>query len=158
MVDIFRELRDARRSVRNEAEPRMRRGGVYPLLRSATTVLLAEITYSMLIADIERGVPSAYADLVGYDEIAHHSGIAAPEALEALHRIDNELSQLLSTIAGGPRPYFVVILSDHGQTQGWTFEQRYDKSLGDLVRDLAGGAPVEAPELAEEGWNNINGC
>jgi uncharacterized membrane protein YvlD (DUF360 family) len=157
IVDIGRELRAARSAKRSKVEPRMHRGGSYPLLRAATTVALAEITHSMLIADIARGVPSAYVDLVGYDEVAHHSGIAAPEALDTLRRTDDQIRRVLTTLDGAPRPYFVVILSDHGQTQGWTFEQRYGHTLDQAIGSLAETARIEAPLLAEEGWNNING-
>ena len=157
VVDIGREIRAALRAKRKGIEPRMHRGGVYPLLRAATTVVLAEITYGILISDIERGVPSAYVDLVGYDEVAHHSGISAPESLDTLERIDDQLRRLLGLLQNAPRPYFVVILSDHGQTQGSTFLQRYDESLDALVKRLARDAAVNAPALAEEGWNNVNG-
>lgn len=156
-ADIGRELRASRRARRHGVEPRMHRGGVYPLLRAATTVVLAEITYAVLIADIARGVPAAYVDLVGYDEVAHHSGIAAPDALDVLRRTDDQLRRLFSTIERAPRPYFVVILSDHGQTQGSTFAQRAGRSLEDVVRELAAGARIAAPALAEEGWTNVNG-
>ena len=155
--DIFRERRAARRARRAGVQPQMHRGGVYPLLRAATTVVLAELTYAMLLSDIERGVPSAYVDLVGYDEVAHHSGIAAAESIEMLRRIDDQLERLLMTLENAHRPYFVVVLADHGQTQGATFEQRYGQSLGDVVRGLADGKGVAAPILAEEGWNNVNG-
>ena len=157
VVDILRELRQARRARKDGVEPSMHRGGVYPLLRAATTVVLAEITYAVLIGDIERGVSSAYIDLVGYDEVAHHSGLAADEALDTLRRTDDQLERLLATLANAPRPYHVVILSDHGQTQGSTFAQRYDASLEDVVKQLATGSDVTAPVLAEEGWNNVNG-
>jgi uncharacterized membrane protein YvlD (DUF360 family) len=157
LVDVVRERRAARRGRRNNVTPRMHRGGSYPLLRAATTVVLAEITHAVLIADIARGVPSAYVDLVGYDEVAHHSGIAAPEALDTLHRTDDQIRRLLTTLDSAPRPYYVVVLSDHGQTQGSTFEQRYAETLDDLVRGLASGAAVDAPLLAGEGWNNVNG-
>jgi len=157
IADITRELRAARRARRDGVEPRMHRGGVYPLLRAATTVVLPEITYAVLIADISRGVSVAYADLVGYDEVAHHSGIAAPDALAALGRTDDQLRRLFSTIERAPRPYYVVVLSDHGQTQGWSFEQRNGRSLEAVVADLASGAAVAAPELAAEGWTNVNG-
>ena len=157
LVDIVRELRAARRGRRRDVAPRMHRGGSYPLLRAATTVVLAEITHAVLIADIARGVPSAYADLVGYDEVAHHSGIIAPEALDTLQRTDDQIRRLLTTLDSAPRPYYVVVLSDHGQTQGSTFLQRYGMTLDDLVRQLAVGAAVDAPPLAGEGWNNVNG-
>ncbi len=154
--DIVAERRAARRSRRSGVQPAMHRGGVYPLLRAATTVVLAEITYAMLLSDIERGVPSVYVDLVGYDEVAHHSGIAAAESIEILRRTDDQLERLLTTLDTAPRPYFVVVLADHGQTQGATFEQRCGESLGDVVRRLAGGEGVAEPVLAEEGWNNVN--
>jgi len=157
MVDVVRELRAARKGRRDGVEPRMHRGGSYPLLRAATTVMLAELTTSMMIADIIRGVPSAYVDLVGYDEVAHHSGIAAPEALDTLHRTDDQIRRVLSTLELAPRPYHVVVLSDHGQTQGWTFKQRYGEPLDALVGKLAEGTAVRAPVLAGEGWNNVNG-
>ena len=156
VVDIVREKRAYRAARRSGVEPLGHRGGVYPLLRAATTVVLAEITWSILVADIARGVPSAYVDLVGYDEVAHHSGIRAPDALDTLRRTDDQLERLLTTLPNAPRPYYVVVLADHGQTQGATFEQRYDETLDAVVRRFASG-DVTAPVLAEEGWNNVNG-
>jgi uncharacterized membrane protein YvlD (DUF360 family) len=156
VADIVREKRSYRRARRDGVELLGHRGGVYPLLRAATTVVLAEITWSVLVADIARGVPSAYVDLVGYDEVAHHSGPGSADALDQLRRIDNQLERVLTTLVDAPRPYHVVVLADHGQTQGATFEQRYGQTLDDLVNSLA-AAPVAAPVLAEEGWNNVNG-
>jgi uncharacterized membrane protein YvlD (DUF360 family) len=156
VVDIVREKQAYRRARRAGVRPLGHRGGVYPLLRAATTVVLAEITWSILVADIARGVPSAYVDLVGYDEVAHHSGIRAPDALDTLRRTDDQLERLLTTLPQAPRPYYVAVLADHGQTQGATFEQRYDETLDGVVRRLASG-DVTAPVLAEEGWNNVNG-
>jgi uncharacterized membrane protein YvlD (DUF360 family) len=157
LADIFRELRAARRARRAGVKPSMHRGGIYPFLRAGTTVVLAEVTYAILLADIQRGVPVAYVDLVGYDEVAHHSGISAPESLDMLRRIDDQLERLFSSLENAPRPYYVIPLADHGQTQGATFRQRYGESLEDVTRRLAKGARVSAPALAEESWNNING-
>lgn len=157
VVDIVREKRAYRAARRDGVEPLGHRGGVYPLLRAATTVVLAEITWSVLVADIARGVPSAYVDLVGYDEVAHHSGLRAPDALDTLRRTDDQLERLLTTLDGAPRPYYVVVLADHGQTQGATFKQRYGETLDAVVKGLASGGGVAAPVLAGEGWNNVNG-
>jgi uncharacterized membrane protein YvlD (DUF360 family) len=156
IVDIGRELRAARRARRDGAEPRLGRRGVYPLLRAATTVVLAEITWSILVADVTRGVPAAYIDLVGYDEVAHHSGIAAPDTLDTLRRTDDALERFLTVLDDAPRPYYLVVLADHGQTQGATFKQRYGETLDEVIQRLAEGQ-VGAPVLAEEGWNNVNG-
>ncbi|MDH3682659.1 MAG: phage holin family protein [Acidimicrobiia bacterium] len=156
IVDIVREKRAYRRARKQGVEPLGHRSGVYPFLRASTTVVLPEITWSVLVADVVRGVSSVYVDLVGYDEVAHHSGIAAPDALDTLKRTDDQIERFVATLDNAPRPYHLVVLSDHGQTQGATFEQRHGKELGDVVRHLASGV-VSAPELAEEGWNNVNG-
>jgi uncharacterized membrane protein YvlD (DUF360 family) len=157
VADIVRELRSARRARTAGVVPRMHRGGSYPLLRAATTVGLAEVTQAVLVADVLRGVPATYVDLVGYDEVAHHSGVAAPEALDTLRRTDELLRRVFAALDRAPRPYHVVVLSDHGQTQGSTFRQRYGLTLDELVSSLIAGAEVEAPRLAEEGWTNVNG-
>ncbi len=156
VVEVVREKRAYRRARRDGVQPLGDRGGVYPLLRAGTTVGLAEITWAILVSDIARGVPSAYVDLVGYDEVAHHSGIQAPDAIATLRRTDDQLERLLTTLEMAPRPYHVVVLADHGQTQGATFLQRYGESLDALVQRLA-TATVTAPVLSEEGWNNVNG-
>jgi hypothetical protein len=50
-----------------------------------------------------------------------------------------------------------VILSDHGQSLGATFKQRYGMSLGELVRDLMGGrATVVQTTTAAEGSTFVN--
>ena len=156
VADIVREKRAYRRARKDGVRPLGERGGVYPLLRAGTTVALAEITWAVLVSDLARGVPATYVDLVGYDEVAHHSGILAPDALDTLRRTDDQLERLLTTLDRAPRPYHVVVLADHGQTQGETFEQRYGETLDAVVRRLA-RTRVTAPVLSEEGWNNVNG-
>jgi hypothetical protein len=128
VADVGREIAASWRARRRKMEPRLKRGGIYPILRAATTVMLRDITVSTLLSDIYRGVPSAYVDFVGYDEVAHHSGIAAHDALETLFRLDQQFGRIEQVIAEAPRPYHVVVLSDHGQTQGATFLQRYGHS------------------------------
>ncbi|MEO1055287.1 MAG: phage holin family protein [Actinomycetota bacterium] len=159
LADIARELRDARRARRRGVEPSMHRGGVYPLLRAATTTILRDLTLYTLISDMYRGVPVAYADFVGYDEVAHHSGIAAPTALDTLQRLDTQIARLEKVLDDAPRPYHIVVLSDHGQTQGATFRQRYGHTLEEFVTTLVEpGTELEVPELASEGWGNLNGA
>ncbi len=159
VADAWREVVDRRRTRRAGIEPRLERGGIYPLLRAATTTALRDLTIYTLVSDIYRGVPSAYADFVGYDEVAHHSGLFAPTALDTLWRLDTQLARLEHAIAEAPRPYHVVILSDHGQTQGATFLQRYDRSLEDVVDGLIDDhVDIAVPEMSSEGWGNLNGA
>ena len=158
-AEIWREIVDRRRTRRRDVVPRLKRGGIYPVLRAATTTILRDLTVYTLMSDVYRGVPSAYADFVGYDEVAHHSGLFAPTALDTLRRLDRQLARLEFAIAEAPRPYHVVVLSDHGQTQGSTFLQRYDMTLEDLVDSLIDAdIDVHAPEMSSEGWGNLNGA
>ena len=158
-AEIWREIVDRRRTRRQGVVPQLKRGGIYPVLRAATTTILRDLTVYTLMSDVYRGVPSAYADFVGYDEVAHHSGLFAPTALDTLRRLDGQLARLEYAIAEAPRPYHVVVLSDHGQTQGSTFLQRYDMTLEDLVDSLIDSEiEVQAPEMSSEGWGNLNGA
>lgn len=156
VADAVREMRAARRAKRLGDLPFGERGGAYPILRAVVNVGLTEVTVAALIGDIHRGVPCAYADFVGYDEVAHHSGPRRPDALDALRRVDDRIALLRSGFASAPRPYELLILSDHGQSQGSTFRQRYGITLGALIGDLTKRSVAE-PETVTEGWANVNG-
>lgn len=132
--EIVKELHQARRQRLHRVEPRIRREPSYVLLRGATNVLLRHLNLTVLAEHLMRGTPSMYCDFVDYDEIAHHAGPARPESLAALEGIDAVLANLEEVAAAAPRPYHFVILSDHGQSQGATFRQRYGLGLADLVR------------------------
>jgi uncharacterized membrane protein YvlD (DUF360 family) len=134
--DIGLELWARLRARMRHVQPHGHRGFPYPLVRAFTTTFLRDVVVYTLIGDMFRGVPAAYADFVGYDEVAHHSGITQPDALAVLRRIDHQLARLETAAKSAPRPYHFVLLSDHGQTQGATFRQRYGVSLGDYVRGL----------------------
>ena len=155
--DVVLEWRAAAHQRRHDVRPRMHRGGVYPLLRAATTVLFREVSLFVLIGDMYAGVPVAYTTFFGYDEVAHHSGIAEPDVLDVLKKIDEAFHRLQVAAKGAPRPYHFVVLSDHGQSQGATFKQRYGLTLKDLVRGLtAEQHTVESIESESAGWANLN--
>lgn len=117
--------------------PRIRRGLVYPFVRAAAAVFLREITTYTLIGDIINGeVDVAYVTYLGYDEIAHHSGTRDEDAFYALRGLDKQIRRLEQAKEYAHRPYHLVIQSDHGQTNGATFKQRYGLTLEDLVRRL----------------------
>jgi uncharacterized membrane protein YvlD (DUF360 family) len=156
--DIVLERRAARRQRRRDEQPRIdHRGGIYPLLRAATTVYLRDLGIYGVMHDMLRGVPSVYATFVGYDEVAHHSGIVRPDALEVLRKLDREFARLERAAAFAPRPYHLVVLSDHGQTQGPTFLQRCGETLEDVVSRLIGGtADVATAASSDEGLTGVN--
>ncbi len=138
-IDMAREVRGRRRQLREDVQPRLpeRRRGLYPLLRAASTVLLRDITVDTLISDVLWGEADViYATFVAYDEVAHHAGVADREALQVLRQLDRAFARIERAIAEGDRPYQIVVLSDHGQTQGATFKQRYGLTLKELIERL----------------------
>ncbi len=116
--------------------PRINRGGIYFILRSCMTVLLREFCVFALKGDMYSGVPYAYATLAGYDEVSHHSGVKRGDTLEVLRKLDKEFGKLENIARDAPRKYNLVVLSDHGHTQGETFNDRYKESLEDVVSRL----------------------
>jgi uncharacterized membrane protein YvlD (DUF360 family) len=154
LADIAAELWAARRQRRGGAA-HVERGGVYPLIRAAIAVVMRDLGVALLMADIVEGVPVSYATFVGYDEVAHHSGIREPDALAVLQRHDRQLERLERAVAQAPRPYHLVVLSDHGQTQGAPFRQRYGETLEQVVRDALARGEVRAPAAVDEAWGDV---
>jgi hypothetical protein len=144
---------------RKDVQPRLdkhHRNFKYALVRAGTTVFLRELNIYTLIGDMFAGVPSAYATFVGYDEVAHHSGLETHDAFDALYKIDQQFARLESATEKVPRPYHFVILSDHGQSGGATFKQRYGKSLAEFVQELTDDFQVGGFEEPGEGVSNLN--
>jgi uncharacterized membrane protein YvlD (DUF360 family) len=140
LIDVGRELSAASKQRRADVRPRIKRGGFYPLARPGTTVIARDVVVSAIIEDILSGRPVVYADFLGYDEVAHHSGIERFDTLSVLRSIDQQFARLYRASKLGPREYHIVALSDHGQTQGWAFADRFGESFEALVGRLCGGA------------------
>ncbi len=155
--DAIIELRAASYQRRKDIRPRVHRGGLYPLLRAATTVVLRELSVQILIGDVITGVPCVYATFVGYDEVAHHSGVERPDALDVLSKLDEQFDRLEDIVRIAPRPYKFVILSDHGQSQGATFKQRHGLTLEQVVREIISEEQtVESIHSEDAGWGNVS--
>lgn len=155
--DIVLELRAARRQ-HKRGEEHINRGGIYPLMRGAITVVMRDLNVATLMGDIVEGVPVAYSTFVGYDEVAHHSGIEQPDAFAVLKQHDARLERLERAVEQAPRPYCLVVLSDHGQSQGRPFRQRYGVELGELVEGALSGGNVYAPPPLDEGLSSVGGA
>ena len=135
--DIIKELKSQIVHKIKNIQPRMKRGIIYATLRAGGNVFLREVVTETLTGDILKGeINSAYGTYVGYDEVAHHSGVRDNDVWGVLKDIDLEISRLESAINASNRPYELVILSDHGQSNGATFKQRYGISLGNFVRSF----------------------
>ena len=157
IAEAVKEIFQAYRARMAGIEPRLARGFPYPFLRAATNVVLRPLCTSLVIEEMLRGTSVIYVTYTDYDEIAHHSGPQRAESLDALDGIDHALGSLARAAEDAPRPYHFVILSDHGQTLGATFLQRYGKTLEELIRQLMGGADsVEAAIDELEQWRVLN--
>ncbi|MFE7773436.1 alkaline phosphatase family protein [Streptomyces sp. NPDC057445] len=141
VAEVAREIGQSVRSRLRGDEPRVGRGGLYPFIRAFATVVERDVVVAAVIGDMLAGRTAVYADLVAYDEVAHHSGPHSRDAAHVLERIDRAVALIAKVAEHAPRTYRIVLLSDHGQSPGETFEGAYGLTLKDLVR--AGcGLPV----------------
>ncbi|MFF5476474.1 phage holin family protein [Streptomyces sp. NPDC012935] len=140
-AEVGREIGQSTRARARKVRPRVSRGGLYPLVRAFATVVERDVVVAAVMGDMLAGRTAVYADLVAYDEVAHHSGPRGRDTEKVLERLDRALALIENVAEHAPRPYRIVVLSDHGQSPGETFRARYGLGLGDLVR--AGcGLPV----------------
>ena len=138
--EVVLEYSAALRQRRRNVVPRGARGGRYPFLRAALCVVVRDLIVFGVLTDMMRGRPAVYATFSSYDEVAHHSGLERADTLEALRKLDQQFGRIERARRFAPRPYKLVVLSDHGQTQGMTFKQRNGYGLDELVgRSLSTG-------------------
>ena len=142
--EVLLEWTASLRAIRRDVRPRGHRGGIYPFMRAAMCVVVRDLIVFGVLSDMMKGRPAVYATFSSYDEVAHHSGLERADTLEALRKLDQQFGRIDNARKYAPRPYEIVVLSDHGQTQGATFKQRNGFGLDDLVeRSLEGGSVAE---------------
>ena len=156
LAEAVKEVYQARQQRRRDVVPRMHRGGSYPFLRAATNVALRDLNLALVSEQMLRGAPLIYVDFLDYDEIAHHSGPERIESIHALEGIDRALGRLERLVEDCPRPYRIVIVSDHGQSQGATFRQRFGETIEEWLRKrMAAPVTVEATAPTEQ-WGQMS--
>jgi uncharacterized membrane protein YvlD (DUF360 family) len=141
LVEVGRERRAAAHQRRADVQPRIARDRVYALARAWATVVQLDLQIAAVVGDMLAGRPIVYTTFLAYDEVAHHSGIERPDALAVLGQVDQAIGRVEKARAKAPRSYELVVLSDHGQSQGATFLQRYGLTLEDVVTQAC-----ESPE------------
>ncbi len=152
-ADVFREIWQGRQQRRKDVQPRLNRlHNGYPFLRAATNIFLRDVGAYFTILDIVRGVPAIYTLWAGYDEVAHHSGPWTRDAMLTLSQFDRTVSHILRAMEeDAPRPYEFIMLSDHGQSFGHTFLQRYEIGILDFVKSQL---PQETSAVATGGGDD----
>ncbi len=157
---VLRELWEGWQQRRKDVYPRLNRlHGGYPFIRAATSTLVRDLTASLTMLDIVRGSPSIYITWPGYDEVAHHSGPWTSDAFGELKRYDRVIARVQRTIREkAPRPYDLVLLSDHGQSFGPTFKMRYGVSLKEFIEQLLPqGVTVAQSMGGDTGMTSLTG-
>lgn len=153
--ELVRERFQAAKARRRDIRPRVHRGWAFAIERAALVGVVRDLNTTLVADAMLHGRHAVYVDYVDYDAVAHHAGLLQPESLAALEGIDAVLAQIERVAAVAPRPYHVVVLSDHGQSQGATFADRYGEDLATLVARLADVRAVAAAEN-DEGGGSLN--
>src|SRR5881392_803627 len=148
--EVVLEWSAADRAKRRDVRPRGHRGGLYPFMRAALCVVVRDLIVYGVLTDMMKGRPAVYATFSSYDEVAHHSGLERSDTMEALRKLDQQFGRIYRARRYAPRPYELVVLPDHGQTQGATFKQRNGYDLEELVRRSVGNADVARVEAGDE--------
>ncbi len=131
--EVILEWTAAIRAARRDIRPRGDRGGIYPFIRASMCVFVRDLIVYGVLTDMMRGRSAVYATFSSYDEVAHHSGLQRADTMEALRKLDQQFDRIARARRYAPRPYEIVVLSDHGQTQGATFKQRNGYSFEQLI-------------------------
>jgi Type I phosphodiesterase / nucleotide pyrophosphatase len=135
------ELYEGWRQKHHDVRPRMHRGFDSATERAFLNGAVRILSTELVIAEMRTGTPVIYVDFTGYDSVAHHSGPERPESLDALRSIDHELQRIAAAIPRAARPYRLVVLSDHGQSLGEPFSERYGETVERFVARGMGGDP-----------------
>jgi len=149
IVEIFSELRAGAVQRRRDVQPRIERDWKYSFARAWGTVVQRDLQVEAVLGDVYVGRPVVYTTFLAYDEVAHHSGIERVDALSTLRHVDHVIGRIARAAKAAPRPYEIVVLADHGQTQGATFLQRYDETLEDLVKRVCATDDIAAESSGE---------
>ena len=133
------------------------RNAFYAFFRAFMGPLMQDLATYSIISDVLRGVPAIYALYAGYDDLSHFAGMQSPESFRVLHETDRLFARIERALAYAPRPYHVVVLSDHGQSLGPTFESAYGVNLESLVDALmASEGDVYAAQGTDETWDKLH--
>ena len=159
-AEVGRELWEAWQQKRKNVWPRINRlEHGYPFVRAAMSTLMRDISAQIAILDMMRGSASIYMLYLGYDEVAHHSGPWTRDAFGDLKRLDKTLARLRRVAKEkAPRPYDFIILSDHGQSFGPTFLQRYGLTIKEFIeQQLPQGTTVKQSIGGDTGATGLQG-
>jgi len=108
--------------------------GFFPVIRALSNVVLRELQTIAVMADVYAGTPYIFTTFASYDELAHHYGPRSRPALKNLSYLFGRIAEIAKIARRLPgRHYDLIVLSDHGQTEGRPFLRLFGATLGEAV-------------------------
>jgi len=158
VIEVFKEWVERwQQRLRKDKYMISARNAFYAFFRAFMGPLMQDLATYTVISDVLRGVPAIYALYAGYDDLSHFAGMTSPESFKALHETDGYFARIERAVTHAPRPYHLVVLSDHGQSLGPTFETAYGVKLESLVDALiTGEGDVYAAQGTDETWDKLH--
>ena len=146
--EVLLEWTAAARAKRRDVQPRGHRGGGYLFLRGALCVIVRTRSCTAYHGHDGAGRRSTRPSRATTRWPTTRA--RAADTLEALRKLDQQFGRIERARQYAPRPYEIVVLSDHGQTQGATFKQRNGYGLDELVERSLTDATVAAYSGGDE--------
>jgi uncharacterized membrane protein YvlD (DUF360 family) len=158
VIEVIKEWWQAwRQKARKDPYRVSARNPAYAFLRGFMGPFMQDLATFMVISDVLRGMPAVYALYAGYDDLSHFAGMGSPETFEALHETDRYFGRIEQILKQAPRPYHIVVLSDHGQTLGLTFKNAHGVELEELVGALMDAkGDVYVAQKTHETWDRMS--
>jgi len=156
-LEIFRDIYQRIAQIIKNQKPRIHLSLVFAIERALSTVFLRELTTHIIIEDMFNDFQTIYATYVGYDVVAHKTGIESTSTKSVLRGLDKQFQRIFKANELTNRRYSIIFLSDHGQSQGPTFRQTYGIALDELLKKfLTNDSPVLLAGASEEVKGSVN--
>jgi uncharacterized membrane protein YvlD (DUF360 family) len=154
LLECWQALRQRMENV----QPRTHRAGKFILQRAASVVIARDATTWGVVLGMYQAQPVIFCNYLGYDEVGHYAGPETRDAMASLPGIDRQIRQIAHAAREAPRPYQLVVFSDHGMTTGHLFKTVYGKPLDEVVRELINAdSAVLLSGAKDEGLGHISG-
>ncbi len=93
-----------------------RRSDRHTSKETLSKIVLGQFSCFLSEIEIMRNTEKIFVDFLLYDEYAHEYGTTHPATFSTLRLIDKYIKRIARTANNAERPYDIILLSDHGQT------------------------------------------
>ena len=151
LAEVVRERYQARRQRRRDMRPRVHRGWTFALLRAVSNGVLRDLNTAVVCDEMLRGTRRGVRRLRGLRRDRPPRRHVPTGVARGARGARRRARAPGAGREGGPRRYWIVLVSDHGQSQGATFADRQGVDLAALCASLTGES-VDSVEESVESW------